>query len=292
MVGAIFNVQRFCVHDGQGTRTVVFLKGCNLRCYWCHNPEGMEARPQMRYNAAKCIGCGRCTKVCPAGEKTALFTEACTVCGKCAEVCYAGAREIVGRTVTAEELAKELAIDKDIFDDSGGGVTLSGGEPLLQADFVQELCCRLKEKGISVAVETAGCVDTQKLLSLVGNFSEVFCDIKSADEEKHRAATGRSNRLILENIRAMSAAGVMLRLRVPVIPGFNDTGEDAAKIAEFVSTLPKIPAVELLPFHGVCVGKYRALGMKYAAEGKKTPSQEILEGLTKPFIQKGIEISY
>ncbi len=304
--GRIFNIQRFCIHDGPGTRTVVFFKGCNLRCFWCHNPEGIDKKVQLQFFADKCISCGNCLQACKANDdesfsgkdsvensfKTALFTDRCKACGKCADVCYAGARLKSGRDVTAEELAAEVLKDREVYEDSGGGVTFSGGEPLLQAPFLGGICKILKRQGVSVALETAACVDYDVIRPLLEFIDFIYCDLKAVSPELHKSGTGADNGLILKNLAELSASGVNLTLRTPVVPGFNDSEEEMGAIADFLLTLPVLPKYELLPFHGVCIGKYISLNKKFGAEGLKSPEKEKMQKLAGIFLNKGINVKY
>lgn len=290
MTGRIFNIQHFSIHDGPGVRTTVFMKGCNLRCYWCHNPESWVKSFQMQFNRSKCIGCGECVKACPKskGGHTAIFTEDCIRCGKCTEKCYAQAISVVGYDITPDELFSEIKKDKDIYIKSGGGITFSGGEPLLQTDFLIEVLKLCKEEHINTAIETAACVPWSVMNEVLPYIDLVICDIKTVNEEKHLKATGQSNKLIFENIYEMSKRGTDLLLRTPVIPGFNDDLESMKAIAQFVSMLPGKHTVELLPFHGICKGKYETLNMKFGAQDLKTPAS--MEKKTQVFKDLNINV--
>ncbi len=277
MLGRVFNIQPFSIHDGDGLRTVVFMKGCNLRCYWCHNPESHDRERSMQFFAHKCIRCGECAKVCPAGDgrTTALFTDRCIKCGRCADVCWSEARVAAGYDISAEELFGKLRKDREIFRRSGGGVTFSGGEPLLQAQFVAEVMRRCREEGISTAVETAACVPWENFEAIEDLCDCLICDIKTMDSGKHREATGAGNERILANIARLAQQKKRLVIRTPVIPGFNDTPEEILRIRDFVSSLGEDIRYGLLAFHGICVGKYESLNREFQA--KDLPDADIAE---------------
>jgi pyruvate formate lyase activating enzyme len=279
--GTIFNIQRHSVHDGPGIRTILFLKGCPLSCLWCSNPESQAFEPELFFDPVKCIACGACLSVCPAsaisknGDVILFCRELCTACGKCAEVCYAGARRIEGHAVTAEEAVAEVIKDKAFFARSGGGLTLSGGEPLAQPDFAEEILRLAREKGLNTVVETAGHVpwsSVEKVLPYVDLF---LYDIKHTDPVRHKDCTGADNLLILENLEKLKSRSAKVVVRVPVIPGFNDTPADLSAVADIAFQLG-IREMHLLPGHRYGSGKYRLLGeadpmAEYAAAGAEKP---------------------
>ena len=272
MTGTIFDIQRFSIHDGPGIRTTVFFKGCDLRCLWCHNPESQSPKPELMYYKEKCVGCGECKKICPRA-----FTADCIAEGKCVPACRHGAREISGRTESAQSVAATVLRDKAFYAQSGGGATLSGGEPLLQADFAAELLSILKENGVHTAVETAGNVPFfvfEKITPLVDLF---LYDIKGLDPEKHKRNTGVSNERILENARALAETGKEILFRMPYIPGYNDA--EAPAVADFARSLGK--DLELMAYHEIGAGKYAALGREYPTPDAAPPSPAFMKTLAE-----------
>lgn len=265
MTGRIFEIKRFAVHDGDGVRTTVFFKGCPLRCRWCHNPEGLRPGTELALFAHLCKGCGSCAEVCGSGAHVfsgqghGIDREKCTFCGKCEKACPDDALKIYGREITVGGLVPILLEDREFYDVSGGGVTLSGGECLLQADFCAELLEKLKEEGISTAVDTCGYVKREELEKVIP-FTDVFLyDIKAADSGVHESLTGVPNGLILDNLRYLDGVGAKTEIRIPLVPGLND-GEIPA-IAEILRPLENVTGVRVLPYHDMAAAKYRALGL-------------------------------
>lgn len=294
MNGMIFNIQPFSIHDGPGIRTTIFMKGCNMRCYWCHNPESLSGKSELQFFPAKCIGCGDCVKVCPYSKDgcSARFTERCVLCGECVRNCFSEALVMSGNTYSVDELFEIIVKDKAIYERSGGGITFSGGEPLLQVDFVLEVLKKCKEAEIDTAIESALNLPWNTVERIVPYVDHFMCDLKVFDSNKHREATGLGNESILENISKLCDIHRDVLVRTPVIPEFNDNHEDIEQIAEFLSRMARPPQAELLAFHGICIGKYKSLNRKYKAEGLKTPEKAVLEELADHYKARGIIVKY
>ena len=263
MTGRIFAVKRFAVHDGDGVRTTLFLKGCPLRCRWCHNPEGLAGVKQLAFYAHKCVGCGICASLCPEGAQTLsprrIDRARCRLCGKCVSECPESAMELFGETVTPESLLPKLTEDRDFYRESGGGVTLSGGECLLQPSFCAELLRLLKDEDISTAVDTCGFVPWENFEAVLPNTDLFLYGTKAIDENTHLRGTGSSNAQILENLQRLCRAGAEIEVRVPFVPGFTD-GEIPA-IGAFLQSCGSIRGVRVLPYHDYARTKYAALGL-------------------------------
>lgn len=262
--GMLFDVAHASFVDGPGIRTTVFFKGCPLNCVWCHNPEGISRQPQLAYYSKKCIGCMECVEACSFGAHRNengvhhFDRTLCQNCGVCVPRCFGEALTFFGREVTVDELLSVLLEDKDFYDTSGGGVTLSGGECLIQADFCAELLKRLKEHGVHTAVDTCGFVPRQTL-DQVMPYTDVFLyDVKAIDEDVHIRCTGQSNRIILENLRYLDEQGKTTQIRIPYVPGGND--DQMEKIRDFLSELKHVDEVRVLAYHSMGEAKYRALG--------------------------------
>lgn len=296
MQGTLFDIQRFSVHDGPGIRTTVFFKGCNLRCFWCHNPESISLNQEIQLLETKCIGCGRCFAACPHGcHKTAegrrLYDRAdCAACGACAAACPAEALSAVGRDYAAAEVLEIVERDKPFYVNSGGGMTCSGGEPMLQTGFLEELLRGAKALGIHTAVDTAGNVPFRLFEHVLPHTDLFLYDIKCADAAAHAAATGADNRLILDNVRRLSEAGAALWVRIPVIPGVNGTLDNMARTAGILRGLDGVQLVELLTFHRLGGGKYESLGKTYAALDLAPLTKEEMQALSKPFTDNNIDV--
>lgn len=260
MKGIITGIKRMAVHDGQGIRTTVFFKGCPLSCIWCHNPEGISFDREIAYYPHKCVNCGACTEVCDPKNGALPGGEGCTACGKCADACPSGARIIYGEEWESEQLAEKLLEDREFFENSGGGVTFSGGECLSQIDFATDLAKRLFEKGVSVDIDTSGCVSPSALERIIPYVDEFLYDIKAIDGELHKKLTGRDNKIILDNLRLLDDLGCKIEIRYPLVPGYN-SGE-CEKIGEFLKTLKNTKRIKILGYHSLARSKYEAVRRK------------------------------
>ena len=254
MYGTIFDIKQFAVFDGPGIRTTVFLKGCPLRCEWCHNPEGLSFQPQIMVSKSACTHCGRCEAVCPSPSR-------CLVCGKCVRACPAGLRRICGKRVESADLAAKLLKDREYLEKQGGGVTFSGGEPTAQGEFLLE-CLRLL-RPMHRAVETSGYCDTDLFREILTELDYVIMDIKHTDDTMHQRYTGVSNRRILQNLDSLKRSGKPFRIRIPMIPAVNDTEENFRETAKLLADAENLDFVELLPYHQTAGAKYEMVGLDY-----------------------------
>ncbi|MBR2742447.1 MAG: glycyl-radical enzyme activating protein [Clostridia bacterium] len=264
--GVIFDIQRFSIHDGPGIRTNIFLKGCPLECMWCHNPEGLSPKPEISFLEKKCAMCGRCAAVCPKGchradENGHTFDRgACIACGKCAEACFFGALELVGRRMNASEVLDEAMKDETFFKTSGGGVTLSGGEPMFQPSFSKAILAEAKRRGLSTCMETSGYASQESFRALIDYVDLFLFDIKETSRERHIEFTGVDNTPILANLRLLSECGKQIVLRCPLIPGKNDRTEHAETIAALAETHSGVIRIEIEPYHPLGVSKRLRFG--------------------------------
>ena len=265
MTALVFDVQRFSLHDGPGIRTVVFFKGCPLRCLWCHNPESQRGAPELMFYREKCTGCGACAKRC-----ALAFTPGCRRCGACAGACARGAREQTGREAEVSDLIAEALRDVPFYRTSGGGVTLSGGEPLMQSSAAAAILAGCKAAGVHTALETSGFADWRAFEAVLPVTDLFLFDLKGMDEDTHVKNTGVSNRAIIENARSLAAAGAEIRFRMPYVPGMN--ADEAPAAAAFAKSLGK--DLELMAYHNIGVGKYAALGRTYACADLLPPAEE------------------
>ncbi|HEX9007005.1 MAG TPA: glycyl-radical enzyme activating protein [Bacteroidota bacterium] len=276
----VFNIMRYCVHDGPGIRTTVFLKGCPLRCSWCHNPEGQQKVVELSFREDRCVRCGDCFQICPngavrrEGDRYLPLREACEGCGTCTDACYAEARQLVGTPMTVSEVMNEILKDIAFYDQSGGGVTFSGGEPLLWAAFLARAMCACKEFGIHTALETAGFAPWEQL-EPVARVTDLFLyDLKLMDEEAHKRFTGVSSALILENLVRLSDQGAKITVRFPLVPGVNDHDANLRATAEFLRTRTTVRDVHILPFHRIGYEKSFRLGHESSMASLETPAEQ------------------
>jgi pyruvate formate lyase activating enzyme len=270
--GMIFDVMRYSVKDGPGIRTTVFLKGCPLDCWWCHNPEGKPHVRQIMVFSDRCIGCGACRAVCSHDAVTGLGE--CVACGECAEACYADARVLVGRRVSPEQLLAEVMRDRVFYDQSSGGVTFSGGEPLAQPGFLRDVLLLCKKEGIHTAVDTSGYCDRDVLMSIQSLVDLFLFDIKMVDEAAHIRYTGVPFSPVGRNLQALLAAGKDVVVRIPLIPGVNDSEGSLAAIAAFLVEMGGVQSVAVLPYHSSGTAKYDRLGSDYRLEGLANATEE------------------
>lgn len=294
MKGYIFEIKHFAVHDGPGIRTTVFFKGCPLRCVWCHNPESISRKQQIAYIEHKCRNCGSCAVVCPNGaqfmdsSRSHRFERGkCMSCGQCTEICSQKGLILYGREVSVNEVLEELLEDRDFYESSGGGVTLSGGECLLQADFCAEILKQLHEQGIHTAVDTCGAVGESEIRKVLPYTDLFLYDIKALDETVHKRCTGHSNRRILENLVLLSRSGKEIEIRIPFVPEWNS--DQISKIGEFLLEQRHISGVRLLPYHNYAGTKYKSLDMENTLPAV-LPSEEDLRAAEMQLETLGLKV--
>ena len=278
--GIVFDIKKYSIHDGPGIRTTVFLKGCPLSCWWCHNPESQAPTVEMFFRENRCIRCGACLEACPQdaiawnGQGPITDQEKCERCGTCAAACYAEARESIGREMTVAQVMEQVERDVAFYDESRGGVTLSGGEPLLQWDFSLALLRACKDMEIHTALDTCG-LARWEIMDRIREYVDFFLyDLKLIDGEKHRQFTGVSNELILKNLQALSQRGHNIVVRVPVIPGVNDDDESIRQIGAFAARLAHLASIDLLPYHHIGMDKYTRLNKAYKLVDARPPTDE------------------
>lgn len=295
--GMIFNLQKFSLHDGPGIRTTVFFKGCPLQCWWCHNPESQAPGRELMIRAERCIGCGECARNCPHGAigngpgGLATRREKCAVCGACAVVCGPQARVMTGREETVAAVLAEIEKDLVFYDESGGGVTFSGGEPLSQPGFLLELLMACRERGIHTAVDTCGFASRDTLLGIAGAADLFLYDLKVMDRARHERYTGVSNELILDNLGALAEKHPAVAVRIPLIPGVNDDAKNIMETGRFLSRVPNIRQVTVLPYHPTGMAKYAGLGKVYRLGDTAPPPQQVVDRARRILQGCGLTVS-
>jgi len=297
-LGLIFDIQRYSIYDGPGIRTLIFMKGCSLRCLWCSNPEGQLSYPEIMYSAKKCIKCWECLPMCHHkailknnNSNININRENCINCGKCSSVCYSEALQLVGKYITIDEVLRLIEKDKTFYDVSDGGVTLSGGEPLSQIEFTKELLKACKNKGINTAIETCGYTDWKNIESMIELVDTFFYDIKHMEPKNHLRLTGVSNEVILENLKKLSKLHSNIIVRFPLIPGYNDQEENLDLTVKFFNPLNNIKRIEVLPYHKFGVNKYKRLGKDYKLKDLRSFSNKDKEfQVVKKFFKDNINM--
>jgi pyruvate formate lyase activating enzyme len=292
--GLLFDIMRFALHDGPGIRTTVFFKGCPLSCWWCHNPEGQSAKPNLMYFENRCLGCGDCIPACPHGavvRRNGVIhtTSACQVCGTCAEACPTGARKVAGRWTTVSEVMCEIERDLIFWEESGGGVTFSGGEPLAQPRFLGSLLDACCEKRINTVVETCGLAEKDVLLKLSEKVDLFLYDLKILDPLKHKKYTGVPNDSILANLEALAQRSKPVVVRFPIIPEINDDGENIRQMVALLSRLD-LRRIHLLPYHQTGAEKYKRLGLGFRLQEVKAPPSSLVTRIAGEFERAGFKV--
>ena len=297
MTGRIFDIKRYSIHDGPGIRTTVFFKGCPLACLWCHNPEGIAAGPELMHWPSRCSRCYACVAACPpraiskdAAGAILVDKKKCDLCGKCAEACLYDAMQIVGYEATVEDLVREVEKDRVFYEQSGGGVTVSGGDPLAQSAFLEALLEALRVRNIRTAVDISGFSSNGALDRIAARTDLVLYDLKVMDDARHGALTGVSNAPILENLRRLAANGTEIWVRIPLLAGVNDDDKNIEETATFLKSLGKVRNVGLLPYHSGGLEKARRIGKESCFKTFTAPAEERLSAIEAAFRAAGFDV--
>jgi len=295
--GLVFDIKKYAIHDGPGIRTTVFFKGCPLQCLWCHNPESWKVHVEPGFRKGRCIGCGQCAEACSreaislVENRPVTDVEKCVLCGRCVDVCLAGARQIIGRETTVSEVMAEVERDVIFYDQSGGGVTFSGGEPLMQPDFLLALLNRCRARNIHTAVDTS-CYAEPEIVESVAERADLFlCDLKHMDNEMHERFTGVGNNLILENIRRILQADKKIIIRIPIIPGFNDETANIEATGKFAASLPGAGRIDILPFNRGGIEKSTRLTGKIKPMRIEIPDEEQMSSIAQSLSKYVFEVN-
>jgi len=297
VTGRVFDIKRYSIHDGPGIRTTVFLKGCSLRCLWCHNPESVDPGPELMHWPGRCTRCYACITACPKGAiakdavgAIVIDRKACDLCGKCAEACLYDAMQIVGREMSVEEVLSEVEKDKIFYDQSGGGITLSGGDPFVQSAFAEALLDGCRSRGISTAVDTAGFSRNGVLDRVASKADLILYDLKCMDDVRHKELTGVSNVPIIENLKRLAAGRAEVWVRIPFVSGVNDDDDNIRRTIALLASLKTIRRVGILPYHSGGLEKARRIGQESHFRKFETPSEERIAAVEAAFREAGFEV--